>query len=247
MSFGELRYDQTQQRFIHNAYGADRDGSVVGGRWVAAGGRKDEQLLDQLIHHRVRAIELDLHPDHPCGSGFSSQPEWFIYHDCFDTQSNVIRFSEALAYLRAFHDAQPQHEVVTVNLELGSLKDGKGNVSAFDNPNVRTPETLDQLITDRLGNAVFAPKDLLARNGEGSDAGSLHRAVTPKAPGAPSGWPLTDELRGKFIFVIHGHQDDVARYFGPDRATINGRVGFLIDEWRWKQQRRRCKRCAALT
>ncbi|HKO95235.1 MAG TPA: Ca2+-dependent phosphoinositide-specific phospholipase C [Polyangiaceae bacterium] len=219
----ELRFDAIQQRFIHNAFGNILDG------------RKDEQLLDQLVHHRVRALELDLHPDHPCGSGFSSQPEWFIYHDCLDTQSNVARLSEALHYLRAFHEAQPRHEVVTIDLELGSLKAGKGNISAFDDPNVRTPETLDALIRAALGSSLFTPRDLLTNNGQDPVSGSLHAAVSPRTAQGPSGWPTTDELRGKFIFLIHGHDDDLNRYFGPNGQTANQRVAFMIDEGLWDQ------------
>jgi hypothetical protein len=153
-------------------------------------------------------------------------------------QTNVDKLSEALSLLRAFHDSQPKHEAITINFELGSNRDWKGNVSEFND--FQRPEDLDDLIRKHLGDALFTPRDLLLLNNENPVSGSLHRAVTPKTPGGPSGWPTTDALRGKFIFIAHGDDDeannrgDLNRYFGPDLATINNRVCFMLDENRWK-------------
>jgi hypothetical protein len=215
-----LRYDQIQQRFIHNAYGGILS-------------QKDEQLLDMLIHYRVRAIELDLQPGGICGSQYPDLPDWYIYHDCWDIVSSSVRkLSDALALLKAFHEAQPQHEVVTVNLELGSLKDGKGNESEFKKFN---PNQLDNLIGEYLGSALFTPRDLLLFNNQDPVSGSLNAAVKPPEKGGVKGWPTTDSLRGKFIFIISGHHQDTFNYFGSGNKTVpNSRVGFELDEWWWR-------------
>jgi hypothetical protein len=219
-----LRYDQVQQRFIHNAYS---NGLAP----------KDEQLLDQLIHHRVRGLELDLMPQgYPCYTAGppDGPPNWYIYHDCAEghLRTTVNTLGDALDLFKAFHDAQPQHEVVTVYLELASNEGLKGSRSEFSS---YSPDELDELIRGRLGNAVlFTPADLLAWGGERPDAtGSLHRVVSTL------GWPTTDDLRGKFIFLIHGEASDEAQYFGlspePDLAQIYRRVAFYMDNsalWR---------------
>jgi hypothetical protein len=219
---GCLRYNEIQQRFIHNAFSAPLS-------------QKDEQLLDQLIYHRIRAIELDLMPKGvPCGSAGPppGEPDWFIYHDCstiaYD-MTTVQTLSEALRLLRAFHDAQPQHEVVTIDLELGSNKDLKGIRSEWD---PYTPEQLDDLIRRHLGEALFTPESLLTWGGEKTDAtGSLHRVVSTR------GWPTTDEIRGKFIFIGHGgEKGDLEKYFdlASGLSTVHKRVLFLLDESDWK-------------
>lgn len=227
-----LRYDQIQQRFIHNAYSAARDGK--GG----IGGEKPEQLLDMLIYYRARAIELDLHPGGDCSKlDYPARPDWFIYHDCFDiVASNVRMLSDALEQLAAFHHAQPQHEVITVDLEMGSLKTGKGSESEFVKYNAND---LDNLLNAGLGSALFTPKDLLRMNNENPDSGSLNQAVRPPNAGGVKGWPTTDDLRGKFIFIVHGDEEgkpgDVANYFGNGSRTVpNQRVCFQLDEGLWR-------------
>lgn len=218
-----LRYDQVQQRLIHNAYSN-------------AFAPKDEQLLDQLIHHRIRAVELDLMPrGYPCYTSDppeGGEPDWYIYHDCGEGQirTTINTLGDALRLFKAFHDAQPQHEVVTVYLEFSSNEASKGGRSEFGN---YSPDQLDELIRKRLGDALFTPASLLAWGGERPDAtGSLHRVVSTR------GWPTTDDLRGKFIFIVHGEGDDKNQYFGtpePNLDEMYNRAAFYLDNGEvWK-------------
>ncbi len=223
-----LRYDQIQQRFVHNAFGTIPDSS-------------DESLTEQLIHYNIRGLELDLHPRQPQDLQPNHERDWFIYHvPLSDYQSSTVtRLTEALRMLQGFHNAQPQHEVITINFELGSEKRVKGNLSEFSYG--RSPEMLDGLLREYLGNWLYTPQDLLNAN---PGATTLHQAVTPSGSGR--GWPTTDRLRGKFIFIVHAEgldSPDTNLYFpgtqnGPpsaqNLATIHSRVCFLIDENAWK-------------
>ncbi|HMZ22705.1 MAG TPA: Ca2+-dependent phosphoinositide-specific phospholipase C, partial [Blastocatellia bacterium] len=223
-----LRYDQIQQRFVHNAFGTVQD-------------PVDESLTEQFIHYNIRGLELDLHPRQGQNAQPNHERDWFIFHvPLIDYhRSTVTRLTEALRMLQGFHNAQPQHEVITINLELGSGKSDKGNISDFSYG--RSPEMLDSLLREYLGNWLYTPRDLLNNN---PGATTLHAAVTPSAPGR--GWPGSDRLRGKFIFFIHGDGlsgYDINLYFpgtqnGPpsaqDTATIYNRVCFLLDETAWK-------------
>lgn len=160
------RYNEVQQKAVHNSF------------------QRDEALLDQLIYHRVRAIELDIHigkatwPDVP--------GDWYVYHGGVDTQTTCHRFSDCLRELAAFQTAMPEHEVTTVFVDL---KD------AFRD-NGHAPEELDARLRGGLGDALFTPADLLARC---PGATSLGAAVT-----GACAWPTLAELRGKVIIALTG-------------------------------------------
>ncbi len=161
-----VRYDEVRQKSIHNAYG------------------RNEPLFDQLVYHRARSVELDLH------TGKSLSPnvprDWYVYHEnIIDAGTSCQRLSHCLEVIAAFHRAVPRHEVVTL---LVDLKDG------FDADHA--PADLDQLAQDRLGKgALFTPADLLAA----CPAASLRGAVTP-----PCRWPKLADLRGRVIVLVTG-------------------------------------------
>jgi hypothetical protein len=207
-----LPYDKIQQRAIHNMY------------------TRDEVLGDQLLYHKVRAFEWDIHaanePDHEV----PTDNEWFIYHGDPNTdRRNYDTLSEGLKLLAAYHRAVPQHEVVTVMLEF---KDPDGRVfrSTFDDPTKQSPAGLDARLRAMLpAGSLFTPRDLLdwceARSG--TKFATLREAV--QAP--TCGWPSTDELRGKIMFDMYGGGDgasDALGRYAPDEATAHARVGFLM-------------------
>jgi hypothetical protein len=216
-----LRYNDIQQRAIHNAYD------------------KQEQLLDQIIRYRVRCLELDLHAWGDGSGGYTaicpSQPEWFIYHSVgLPVGRNVLTLGDALRLLRAFHDANPKHEVFTLHLELKAR-----HVSADSTFLCYTPDDLDWKIMDGLDRSnLFTPADLLAAN---PGAGSLFHAAGNMDMGGASPaakWPSLEELRGKFIVVIHGH-NYLPGIFRPEiddyanAANANARIGFIMREDLW--------------
>ncbi len=231
-----LRYDQIQQRSIHNAYQTQFSFGSPG---------KAEQLLDQIIYQRAYSLEVDLFANPtPFSCSASVGPDWWIRHDAASQDSNICTLSDVLRLLRGLHDAQPQHEVITLNVELANGRIGKGSLSVFSN---YSPQSLDQIFRDYLGNAIYTPAQLLRDNCMPVNTGSLTKAVLQRADGR-GGWPTTDQLRGKFIITFHGADgrnrdlDDLGRFFpknatntGYDLPTINNRVAFLLDEFRWNE------------
>lgn len=162
-----LRYDEVYQKATHNSY------------------ERDEALFDQLVYHRVRALELDIHigktlwPDVP--------GNWYVYHADIPTQNATLchRFSDCLDALVAFDVAVPDHEVTTVFIDLKDDFDAAGH----------GPADLDALLLAKLGPKVFTPADLLAKCG----GTSLRAAVT-----GACGWPTLAELKGRWIFALTG-------------------------------------------
>lgn len=217
-----LRYDEIQQKFIHNSYGS-------------AGDPVDEQLVDMLLFHRIRAFELDLQAGSSCTITSTPPwraPDWRIAHTCAEIRpSNTPTLRQALALVRAFHTMQPRHEVITIDLELGSRKAG-GLLGQFA---FYSADQFDALLQSELQGILFTPQDLLARH---PGARTLHAAVKPDASGR-SGWPTVDELRGRVIIVIHGVAEDVNAYFGSSRDSIQGRAAFQLDEGQWDSMSRR--------
>jgi hypothetical protein len=189
-------YDRAVQKSTHNAY--DRD----------------EPLFDQLAWHRVRSVELDIHL---AKSGNSAGPgEFFVYHDDkpFFRDTSCTMFSDCLAQIAAFHRAVPQHEVVTLWVDL---KD--------DFAPAHMPADVDAAITEALGRAaIVAPQDLVARC---PGAATIRGAVT-----GPCGFPSLGELRGKvLVAVTGGTQCDaashVSAYAAPDATA---RLAFVAPD-----------------
>jgi hypothetical protein len=164
----DVPYDRLFQKSVHNAYA------------------RSEPLLDQLIYHRVRSVELDIHTSRagmhvPAG-------DWFVYHEDLplSRDSSCTRLSDCLGQLAAFHRSAPRHEVVTLFVDL---KD--------DFERGHRPSDLDAEIEAALGkDAIVRPSDLLA---------SCPGATTLRA--AVSGgchFPTLASLRGKFLVAVTG-------------------------------------------
>jgi hypothetical protein len=181
-----LPYDQVAQKSIHNAYAMA------------------EALIDQLVYFGIRSLELDLRanpPEGPCSQELWPDNDWFVYHTILERRCR--RLSDCLRLLRAYHDAVPGHEVITLSLELKGNDGGAcGRVFPSERHNRRgdvhrqTPEGLDARLLAALGkDLLYTPADLLARC---PGAATLQQAV------ARCGWPDVDELRGRFIVSVLG-------------------------------------------
>ncbi|HEY8074975.1 MAG TPA: Ca2+-dependent phosphoinositide-specific phospholipase C, partial [Labilithrix sp.] len=188
-------YDRAVMKTTHNAY------------------ERDEPLFDQLVWHRIRSVELDVHLDK--GGERAKDGAWFVYHADVPTMrsTSCTALADCLGQIAAYHDAVPKHEVLTVFLDL---KDGF--------PRGHTPEDLDDAIVHTLGRDVLVtPRDLRERC---PAATSLRDAVS----GACS-FPTLAELRGKVMLAVTGGSlcrggTHVARY----GREADARVAFLAPD-----------------
>jgi hypothetical protein len=189
-------YNELRQKSSHNSY------------------QRHEAVIDQLVYHRVRSLEFDIHNGK---SGWSKVAgNWFVYHDDNEPQTTCHRLSDCLDELRAFHLANPNHEVVTVWVDL---KD------PFETS--RMPADLDARITAHLPSAwLFKPSDVMAAC---PGVSSLQAALT----GACT-WPGHTALRGRFIIVLTG--GDVSsstsklNTYVSNGATATSRVAFIAPD-----------------
>jgi hypothetical protein len=163
-----VSYAAVVQKSVHNSYA------------------RLEPLLDQLVYHRVRSIELDIH----AAKAGTTAPdgEWFVYHDDmpFLRDSSCEHLGECLGQLTAFHRAFPRHEVVTLWIDLKEAPSaGHGTAE------------LDALLVKALGRAnLFSPEDAMQRC---AGATTLRAALAGTCQ-----YPTLDELRGKIIVTVTG-------------------------------------------
>ncbi len=166
----QLAFNQVRQKSSHNSY------------------ERQEAIFDQLVYHRLRSLEFDLHAardNEPALAG-----DWYVYH--FDLPgitpaTSCTKFSDCLGELAAFHRAVPGHEVATIFVDLKS-DFGAGH----------SPAELDALLASALPEgALFGPADLLAACPGAAD---LRAAVA----GGACAWPSLEALRGKFVFALTG-------------------------------------------
>jgi len=194
----DVPYDRAVQRSIHNAY------------------ERFEPLLDQLVYHRVRSIELDLHVRRE--GAIAPSGDWFVYHEDNPVmrRSSCSQLSDCLGQLAAFHAAVPRHEVVTLFVDLKeSFETG------------HRPADLDGTLARALGRSnIVAPADLMAAC---PGATSIRDAVT----GACT-FPTLRALRGKFIVVATGgtacsSSSAVSGYAGDHASARLAFIGPNVD------------------
>lgn len=181
------RYDEVRQKSAHNSF------------------QRDEALFDQLVYHRIRSLEFDIHV------GKTLEPdvagEWYVYHiDVVDDDASCSTLSRCLEQVAALARVVPEHEVVTVWIDL---KDG------FDAEH--RPEDLDARLQAAFGGRLWTPGELLAGC---PGAGSLQEAVS--LPGCD--WPELAALRGRVVVALTGgdlEEPDgaLASYLAGDPAT----------------------------
>jgi len=182
----DLRYDQVRQKSVHNCF------------------QRHEGVLDQFSYWRARSFEVDIRRSKPYTPGLHG--DWYVFHERWDAFTSVEQLSHFLGLLRGMHTAVPEHEVVTVFLDL---KDALRP----DPADGHSAEALDRLLAEHLGGAVFTPRELL------DDAPSLQEAVA-------TGWPRLAHLRGRFLFVLTGKASHLDGYAADD-AQAAGRLAFV--------------------
>jgi len=177
-----IPYNQLRQKSSHNAY------------------ERDEALIDQMQYHRIRSLELDIWRSKTGSS--SEDGSWFVFHGPTPFNHGTVcnRLRHCLQEFKAFHDANPNHEVVTVWIDM---KDGDGHTSPHG------PAELDAVLRDS-GLPLYDPRTLIG------NASTLKAAVA-------NGWPTTADLQGKFIIVF---TDNVEGYCNNDQ-DCNQRAAFV--------------------
>jgi hypothetical protein len=161
------RLDQLTIKSAHNAY------------------ERDEAIFDQLVYHRLRSLELDVHVGK---DGWPTVPgDWYVYHGGFmGDATSCHRLSDCMDELRGFRAAVPEHEALVLIVDL------KNDFAAGHGPG-----ELDARLSAGLAQgSFFTPADLLAGC---PGATQPRQAVAP-----PCGWPRVDELRGRIVLVLTG-------------------------------------------
>jgi hypothetical protein len=194
------RYHEVQQKSAHNAY------------------QRDEAILDQIIYHRVRSIELDIHV------GKALQPtldgEWYVYHtDVVDDATWCVHLGDCLGELAALEQVLAQHEIVTLWVDL---KDAWDDTHGHDQ--------LDARLQAALGDALLTPAELLARCPGASD---LQGALLDDR----CGWPELEDIRGRVLVVLTGGSGNLRSYHDDDSrpraALVAPAIASLADASQW--------------
>jgi hypothetical protein len=170
----------------HNSYWVDRGVSADA---FASG--VQENLLDQIVADKVRALELDVHPD-------PDRPHRFRVYHTAPGNSLCDDLADCLRPVRLFHHALPRHEPFHVIVEL----------KKFFGPNFDAEHSVDDLeaiLEESLGPWLFRPRELLAA----CDPDGAETEPDLSACLAETGWPTVAELRGRFIVSVLGNFDDL--------------------------------------
>jgi len=163
------KYNDVQQKSSHNSF------------------QRAEALLDQMTYHRVHSLELDTHN----GKGGSWPPvwgNWYVYHTTIpgDNATTCHRLDDCLQEFQAYHRQTPQHEVVTIFVDI---KD------EWDAGTGQTPALFDAQLRNYFSDStLFSPSDLFDAC---PSAATLQETVTGGCD-----WPDLVDLRGKFIFAL---------------------------------------------
>lgn len=189
----DVAYSDAVQKSSHNAYA------------------REEPIVDQLLYHRIRSLELDVHVSR-AGSPDLDR-DWFVYHEDmpFFRETSCATASACLGQVAAFHRAVPHHEVTTLFVDL---KDG------FSPGHM--PADLDAVLVGALGRgALFTPEDAMKRC---LGATSLRDALA-----GTCSFPTLAELRGRIVLAVTGGSacdasSPVRSYGGADPLA---RVAFL--------------------
>lgn len=190
------RYDEHQVKASHNSYarGLSISAQLEGDPGVPGGAP-------------CLGLELDL-------VQAGDRLEWQVAHaGPFDPNDPSRRLlSDWLAELRDWAEGHPDHEVVTVHLDLKNAPRGASHAEYAAG--------LDAYLTGAVGrDRIYGPADLIG------GAPDLVRA------GRAGGWPSVDLMHGKVIFCLSGRLKRKHRYAEQDPGT---RLCFVDRSWaRW--------------
>lgn len=221
-----LRLNHIQVKGSHNSYHVEPPPETLDAYHQIAPGANPYQLaythppLTEHLELGFRQFELDLFADRD-GTLFEpvGTPGFKVLHiDAIDEGSQCPLLVDCLAELEAWSDANPRHVPLAVLLEMkeGIIKPTgpttPADLVALD-AEIRSVFDDDQLITPDFVRGVGRPG---GADGEGTVYPDVESAILD------AGWPLLEDVRGRFIFLLDNERDD---YVNGD-PTLAGRVAF---------------------
>jgi hypothetical protein len=161
--------------------------------------REEQPVVTQLPWNRespsergCRGLELDLQQS-PDGRA------WSIAHGGGYSAEPQLQLSEYFRLLREFSEANPEHDVVTVTLDLKAVTTDAATFA----------RNLDSYVKRHLGDdRLYRPAEL---QGLGDDL--VMGAMV-------NGWPTLGKLRGKFILCLSGDKPTKAAYAARGQQSL---------------------------
>lgn len=176
------------------------------------GGRYAKPLgLDLLRQQGVEPLEYD-------PTGQMLKPGFKVLHVAdLDFRSHCLTLEDALAELKSWSVANAGHLPILITM---NLKDSRAKFPMATEPAVFDAEAMDRLdnaIRQGLGDERLITPDLVR-----SDAPTLEAAILNQ------GWPLLDDVRGRFLWVMDERGDKAATY-REGHPSLAGRVLFTVE------------------
>lgn len=173
----ELRYNEVSMKASHNSYA------------------KEENIVEQLVwnpkkdyNSGCRALEFDIRQS-------DDGQAWSVEHLALHYRENDKQLREYLTALNLWSHQNPDHDVITIFLDLKKTTGEK----IF-------PVQLDSYIKACIpAQHIYTPGNIL------KDGLSLAQSVE-----AAGGMPLLKDLQGKFIFCLAGNEEDKQLYLNDD-------------------------------
>jgi len=209
VSTAGLRLNQLQLTGTHNSYHVDSNATTL--EWIdALAVAWDISLpsMPQQLDGGIRAFELDVFVDDE-GGRFAQpltllgrthderfDPPGFKVLHVPDLDQNSIcpTLAGCLQDMSAWSAAHPGHLPVMVMIECVEVRVPNIGPIDFADPapwERRHVEELERMVRDTIGEDRLITPDLVR-----GESASVREAITGR------GWPLVDEVRGRFMFVI---------------------------------------------
>ncbi len=183
-----LSYTDIQQKSSHNSY--QRVGTIY----------------EQYKNENITSFELDIHNGDPglinipFLSDEAEDGDFYVYHDSSPTnignlgsESHYPHLSDGLADIQKINSTNPDHDVITLHIDIKDMLDSEKGLG---------PEDLDRILSEKLGDSLYTPEDLI----NNSEANTLAEAYQDK------GLPDLDKLEGKVIIVLTGGDEELLSY-----------------------------------
>ncbi len=149
----------------------------------------------------VRSFEFDIHHR---GAGHS---QWSVYHTS-GSGDFCSSLDQCLDQLIRWHRAN-DHDVITLWLQVAMPTE-----SGWKSGGHR-PVDLDEALHRKLGDLIYKPSQLWDR---------CPSAVTLRNAVERCGWPTVQDLRNKFIVVLHGDNKHLTEYL----QDVNGQKSCFV-------------------